>query len=298
MVEKAHASLVCRAEQKEVCQSSSWEKGVSIIPFLKTCLVTGDTNVDFVQPVKDEKELQISSRRLPLPTRGLCGRDGLVSCSMTLPRTAFVPGEYLFAEAHIHNLTSGHKIRKVRCVFNQVLTYRTENKHTRRTHRTICQSHGDDVKSGSHQTWAVSDLLIPTVPPSHLAHLAPQQSRMIDVTYELQLELDVQSQSMSVAIPVTIGTMPPLESCLTLWAHRDATAFKSKRKASPRPPAKDVSCACPEQQPCVDFCPKYRSYKVAPPVKDEASNSDLGLLPILDNLKGFETTGHRRTLLN
>jgi hypothetical protein len=72
------------------------------------------------QPVKEEKEVQLASRRLPLPSPGLCGREGLVSCSITLQRTAFVPGEYLFAEAHIQNLTSGFKVRKVRCVFNQV----------------------------------------------------------------------------------------------------------------------------------------------------------------------------------
>lgn len=43
-----------------------------------------------------------------------------------------------------------------------------------------------------------------------------------------QLEVEVQAQTISVAVPILIGTMPPLESNLTLWSHNGRFYLKVK----------------------------------------------------------------------
>ncbi|KAJ8304666.1 hypothetical protein KUTeg_018249 [Tegillarca granosa] len=143
-------------------------------------------------PLEDHSERSVHT---------VCCRPGRVSCSISLPKRAYVPGETLRAEILVHNL-SIRKSGAVSLQLKQIITY--GGVHTRTLllkDLKVC----DSLRPGQHRLWKEYPLRVPSLCPSRL-HMC----KVLDVRYCIAVEASFADAVLYAAVPVTIATVPDI----------------------------------------------------------------------------------------
>lgn len=129
----------------------------------------------------------------------VCCRPGHVSCSITLPKRAYVSGENLRTEVVVHNM-SIRKSGAVSLQLKQIISY--GGVHTRTLllkDQKIC----DSLRPGQHKTWRDYTLRVPSMCPSRL-HMC----KVLDVRYCIAVEASFAESVLYAAVPIIIATVP------------------------------------------------------------------------------------------
>ncbi|XP_048738234.1 arrestin domain-containing protein 17-like isoform X2 [Ostrea edulis] len=151
----------------------------------------GDSSANSTpHPLEDHAEKSVHT---------LCCRPGHVSCSITLPKRAYVSGENLRTEIVVHNM-SIRKSGAVSLQLKQIISY--GGVHTRtlllKDHK-IC----DSLRPGQHKTWREYPIRIPSMCPSRL-HMC----KVLDVRYCIAVEASFSDSVLYAAVPIIIATVP------------------------------------------------------------------------------------------
>nr|XP_045584934.1 arrestin domain-containing protein 17-like isoform X2 [Procambarus clarkii]XP_045584935.1 arrestin domain-containing protein 17-like isoform X2 [Procambarus clarkii] len=130
-------------------------------------------------------------------------RSGPMSLVLRIDRSGFVPGEKILINAECSNMTK-NKINSTKAVIHQTITYHAEGSRKRES-RKIAEIKRPEIKPGDDDIWSGVEMLIPSLPPSHL-----QFCRIIDIEYEFKFEMDPSGchTDLEYKSPVVIGSIP------------------------------------------------------------------------------------------
>ncbi|KAK3098221.1 hypothetical protein FSP39_017365 [Pinctada imbricata] len=163
----------------------------------------GDSSANSTpHPLEDHSERSVHT---------VCCRPGRVSCSISLPKRAYVPGETLRAGLVIHNL-SIRKSGAVSLQLKQIISY--GGVHTRTLllkDYKVC----DSLRPGQYRTWKEYPLRVPSLCPSRL-HMC----KVLDVRYCVAVEASFADTVLYAAVPVIIATVPDRELEYSKWSFR------------------------------------------------------------------------------
>ncbi|XP_021342876.1 arrestin domain-containing protein 17-like isoform X2 [Mizuhopecten yessoensis] len=153
-------------------------------------------------PLEDHSERSVHT---------FCCRPGRVSCSISLPKRAYVPGEILRAAITVHNL-SIRKSGAVSLQLKQIISY--GGVHTRTMllkDLKVC----DSLRPGQHRHWREYPLRVPSLCPSRL-HMC----KVLDLRYCVAVEASFADTVLYAAVPVTIATVPDNDFECTKWSYK------------------------------------------------------------------------------
>ncbi|CAM1325801.1 Uncharacterised protein g9075 [Pycnogonum litorale] len=133
-----------------------------------------------------------------------CCRNGPLTCTVTLDRTAYVPGETIGIKVEIVNKTDiGVYMIKAKLLTTSSYFARSKFRYFGETISKVFNT--TEVSAGSTEVISDIRILVPPVPPSRLIGCAN-----IDLSYCVKLDFCVAgvSHDTTMLIPVIIGTIP------------------------------------------------------------------------------------------
>ncbi|CAC5414373.1 unnamed protein product [Mytilus coruscus] len=144
----------------------------------------------------------------------LCCRPGRVSCTLSLPKRACVPGEILRAEILVHNM-SIRKSGAVSLQLKQIITYGgVQTKILLLKEYKVC----DGLRPGQHRQWKEYPLRVPPLCPSRL-HMC----KVLDVRYCISVEATFADIILYSAVPIIIATIPDNYLEFSKWSYKVST---------------------------------------------------------------------------
>ncbi|XP_041365500.1 arrestin domain-containing protein 17-like [Gigantopelta aegis] len=204
-----------------------------------------------VTVLRDLDSKRDTEKRTPSPRHALedhaersfssvCCRPGRVSCSLSIIKRGYVPGETIKTEIHLHNL-SMRKSGVCKLQLKQLLTY--GDSHSK--YLVLEESKlFDAIRPGQRRQLREFPMHVPPTCPSRLS-----KCRVIDVRYCLALEAHFTDTVLYAAVPVTIATIPEKGILPIRWGYRECI----------RPINQDSDE--PKEGQCVEFEPKYKYYE-------------------------------------
>ncbi|XP_062579348.1 arrestin domain-containing protein 3-like [Saccostrea cucullata] len=131
----------------------------------------------------------------------LCCKSGPIMGLLKLDRSGYVPGEAIYFNAEVQNMTT--RVCKILAKLYMTTVFHTAKK-SKTTHSEVAKVVYQDIRPGDTETWS-GRLIVPPLPPSHL-----QGCRIIDPTYYLELIVDPSGPAFDLHVPVLviIGTIP------------------------------------------------------------------------------------------
>ncbi|XP_050680691.1 arrestin domain-containing protein 4 [Leptidea sinapis] len=133
-----------------------------------------------------------------------CVGGGTVSCSVTLDRGAYVPGQSIALSAHIVN-HSRTAIKSTRAALTETIQYIAHGKVAAREVRELSRVEHGKVRAGGAERWRGDLLYVPPLPPTNL-----RGSHLIAVQYDVFFILEPKSleKEVKLQLPILLGTYP------------------------------------------------------------------------------------------
>ncbi|XP_050400299.1 arrestin domain-containing protein 17 isoform X1 [Patella vulgata] len=214
---------------------------------------TGDnlTTQKHFTVLRDLDSKRDAEKRTPSPRHALedhaersfssvCCRPGRVTCSLSVIKRAYVPGENIRVDVQLHNLSmrkSGHCDIQLK----QLLTYGDTY-----TSAVVLEEVEltEAIRPGQRRHWKDFCLHIPPTCPSRLS-----KCRVIDVRYCVALEAHFPDAILYAAVPVTITTIPEKGIISVKWSYQEHECHSNHENGILV--EKDTMC---------EFRPKYKYY--------------------------------------
>lgn len=211
-----------------------------------------------------------------------CCQSGPVSASMSVCRTGYVPGEFIYVNADVENLAN-RAMNETRVSLNQVVTYTTPQRARTEITEVSSVSRGK-LESGACSSWEAVPIPIPQIPPSST------RKGIIDIQYTLDFDVvpTGPSYNLNISVPVTVGTVP-LVTALGYFQSPPPPPYSETPSALPplheypdQPPPPYVeavaSGATPRSLPCdrADFGDAAGQMQNLPPSYDAAAKQSAG----------------------
>ncbi|XP_005101122.1 arrestin domain-containing protein 3 [Aplysia californica] len=172
-----------------------WKEDVSVKKlFSVVCPVDLNREPSADQPTHNEKEKKMCC---------LCCISGPISASLRLNKKGYVPGETVFIQGDVNNLSS-RKIGSTSVELLMTTTFHTPIKSRTVTHQVAKLHHGS-IPSGGSDAWEGDRLVLPPLPPSYMIGC-----NVMDVRYTLELRAYPVGPAFVLTVPVEIliGTVP------------------------------------------------------------------------------------------
>ncbi|XP_025076580.1 arrestin domain-containing protein 2-like isoform X2 [Pomacea canaliculata] len=209
-----------------------------------------------VTVLRDLDSKRDAEKRTPSPRHALedhaerafsstCCRPGRVSCSLSVMKRSYVPGEHIKADVQLSN-NSVRKSGPCRLQLKQLLTY--GETFTRALLLQEVKLH-DCIKPGQRRQWHDVTLRVPPTCPSRLS-----KCRVIDVRYCVAVEAAFSDAVLYAAVPVTIVTIPERGIIPIRWSYKECSTTVDGIQSADGAVAKDVFDEC-------DFRPKYKFFE-------------------------------------
>lgn len=132
----------------------------------------------------------------------LCCKSGPITGTLSLNRCGYVPGEAIYFNAEIQNMTS--RVCGCQVKLSMTTIFHATTKSRSSTNEVAKVLH-QDVQPGETETWTGDRLMIPPLPPSFLVGCS-----IIDINYYLELIVDPSGPAIDLHVPllIIIGTIP------------------------------------------------------------------------------------------
>ncbi|XP_071096238.1 arrestin domain-containing protein 2-like isoform X1 [Haliotis cracherodii] len=196
---------------------------------------------------KRDSEKRTPSPRHPLEDHAersfstVCCRPGRVSCSLSVIKRAYVPGEVIRADVQLQNL-SMRKSGVCKVQLKQLLIY--GDVHSKSLVLAEARLF-DGIRPGQRRHWKDFPLLVPPTCPSRLS-----KCRVIDVRYCVAVEAHFSDSVLYAAVPVTVVTIPEKGLIPIKWMYRECPLTGGEEQGE------DGTTELPK-----DYRPKYKYYE-------------------------------------
>ncbi|GAB1606183.1 arrestin domain-containing protein 3-like [Argonauta hians] len=199
-----------------------------------------------------------------------CCQTGHVSCSITLEKQLFVPGENIIATITLQNISfrkcgsCNMQLKQiVRCSDScPVVVIVASSK--------LCES----IRPGQSCHWQGYEFMVPPTCPSRL-----DMCKIISIKYCVAIDTSFDDFNLYAAVPVVITTIPNTGADLAKWS------FKGSQSA------KKGSYQEAGELPHTEFAPKYKVYDYLPGQR----NREINMLLDLPNSPGQSKRYHRKS---
>ncbi|CAL1526418.1 unnamed protein product [Lymnaea stagnalis] len=133
----------------------------------------------------------------------LCCTSGPITAELRLSHKGYVPGETIFVNAEISNL-SRRKVGSTSVELLMTTTFHTPIKSRSVTQQVATLHHGT-LTSGKSDSWDGDRLVLPPLPPSYIIGCS-----IMDIKYTLELRVFPVGPAFELAVPleILIGTVP------------------------------------------------------------------------------------------
>ncbi|XP_041372265.1 arrestin domain-containing protein 3-like [Gigantopelta aegis] len=162
----------------------------------------------------------------------LCCRSGPVCAELCVNQKGYVPGEPLYINAEVTNL-SRRKMGVSSVALRMSVVFHTPGK-SRSVTQQVCKMKHGQVPAGETDLWEGEKMVIPPLPPSFLLGC-----NIIDIKYTIELRVDPVGPAFDLCVPVDIiiGTIPIQSSVQKyLAASRSAVPTRQVPRPLPLPP--------------------------------------------------------------
>ncbi|KAG6798960.1 arrestin domain-containing protein 17 [Apis mellifera caucasica] len=134
-----------------------------------------------------------------------CCNQGSINLQIRIPSSGYVPGQSIITMMNYVNSTNNIQITKISTKLLQKLKFYASTPHTRLKSSTVEIATKDTSESYLARGQAISEMLIPPIPPSYLEYCS-----IIDLSYELLVTVHVSGLhfKMKKSYPLLIGTIP------------------------------------------------------------------------------------------
>ncbi|KAL5004541.1 hypothetical protein ScPMuIL_017997 [Solemya velum] len=213
-------------------------------------------------PIKDQADTGANLITHPFEdyaersVHNVCCRPGRISCSISLTKRAYVPGEFIRTELHVHNL-SLRKSGAVSLQLKQLVS--CGGVHTRTLLLQDCKV-CESLRPGQHRQWREYPLRVPSTCPSKL-----HSCKVLDVRYCVAIEASFIDAVLYAAVPIIVSTIPESITGPIKWSY----------KSSEPPLMTDENVmdsyiyGCTMITEADDIRPKYKYYEELPDSRKE-----------------------------
>ncbi|XP_041975294.1 arrestin domain-containing protein 4 [Aricia agestis] len=133
-----------------------------------------------------------------------CVGGGAVSCTVSIDRGAYVPGQSVVLSAHVVN-NSRTAIKCTRASLTETIQYVASGRVAAREVRSLSARARGRIRAGGEERWDRELLYVPPLPPTNLrgCHLISVQYDVLFIIEPKSLEKPVKLQ-----LPILLGTYP------------------------------------------------------------------------------------------
>lgn len=108
-----------------------------------------------------------------------CVGGGLITCSVTLDRGGFVPGESISVSAYVSN-NSKITIKSTKAALTETIEYLARGKVVQVEKRELAVIARGKIRAGSADKWQNESIYVPPLPPTNL-----EGCHLIDIRYDV-----------------------------------------------------------------------------------------------------------------
>ncbi|XP_064609283.1 arrestin domain-containing protein 2-like [Liolophura sinensis] len=185
--------------------------------------------------------------------RGACCRPGRISCSVSLPKRFYVPGEALCVTANVDNV-SVKRCGQCSLQIKQLVTYGGVHRYT----VTMATSKlADTIRPGLCRKWKDDSLVVPPSCPSVV-----DTNQLITIAYCVSLEVSFPDSDLYAAVPILVTSVPDYSLGFASWTYELSGPCLPECRQSCSEPSKKHVTANGTGNGQGKFCPKYKAYRL------------------------------------